>query len=123
VGVSITQAELAEAVRAIDSSIRKCEKARAKLGEGSPQRKWVDRQLAAFYIALALIDGEHVCAEQELNSASETYALLIGKCEPLLDKFAEGSAQRTLARRRLEAFRIAASLIAKELETGYGEGS
>lgn len=81
--------ELAQAARTLRSSIGKCEKAQAKLKEGSPQKKWVDRQLEAFYIAVSLIenslDEERQTAGQYLESALrnslETYELLVGKCE------------------------------------------
>ena len=113
-----------EAVRAFNSSISKCEKAKTKLKEGSPQRKWVDRQLEAFYIAVSLIDrslrdpenAKERYPEMALSSADKTLKQLIEKCEKLPEKFKDGSPQHTLAIRRLRAFHIAESLIAKELE-------
>jgi len=104
--------ETAEALRVFKSSIAKCEKARTKLKEGSPQRKWVDRQLEAFYIAVALIEKlpkQYVKSEQE--AARGTLKLLIEKCEKLQGKFVELSPQRTLAGRRLKAFEMAVALI------------
>ena len=113
-----------EAVRAFNSSISKCEKARAKLKEDSPQRKWVDRQLEAFYIAVSLIDrslydpgnSNERYTEMALSSAGKTLKQLIEKCEKLPEKFKDGSPQHTLAIRRLRAFHIAESMIANELE-------
>jgi hypothetical protein len=125
-----TQEELEQAIKAFKSSIGKCEKAGAKLKDGSPQKKWVDRQLEAFYIALSLIEnstdekrhnnaGQY--AESELQNAGETCELLIGKCEKLLTKFKDGSPQKTLAVRRLRAFHIATALITGELEVVYAK--
>jgi hypothetical protein len=120
--ISYTSEEFEQAEKAFKSSIGKCEKARIKLKEGSPQRKWVDRQLDAFYIAVLLIenlvDKEQRISEQytesELQRAVETFKLLIGKCEKLLLKFKDGSPQKTLAFRRLKAFQIAVELITSE---------
>jgi DNA-binding XRE family transcriptional regulator len=125
-----TQEELEQAIKAFKSSIGKCEKARVKLKDGSPQKKWVDRQLEAFYIALSLIKnltdekhhnnaGQYV--KSELQNAGETCKLLIGKCEKLLPKFKDGTPQKTLAVRRLRAFHIAAALITRELEAVYAK--
>jgi len=117
--------EMEQTARALKSSISKCEKARTKLSEASPQLKWVDRQLKAFYIAVALIESVHGDRDeqrfsgQELWDAAETIALLIVKCEPLLTKFKDRSPQKTLAARRIQAFQLATALIARELEIGY----
>lgn len=52
------QYELREALRAINSTISKCEKAQEKLREGTPQHTLTKRRLEAFYIATALIEKE-----------------------------------------------------------------
>lgn len=124
-----TPQELEEAIRAFKSSISKCEKVQTKLKEGSPQKKWVARQLEAFYVAVSLIensfDEERNMADQyaeaELKNAGDTHKLLITKCEKLLMKFNDGSPQKTLAVRRLKAFGIATALITKEMEVVYGK--
>jgi hypothetical protein len=50
------QHELREALRAINSTIGKCEKAQAKLSEGTSQHTLMKRRLKAFYIAVSLIE-------------------------------------------------------------------
>lgn len=52
------QRELREALRAINSTIGKCEKAQLKLKEGSSQYTLTKRRLEAFYIAVSLIEKE-----------------------------------------------------------------
>ena len=52
------QYELQEALRAIKSTISKCEKAFTKLAEGTSQHTLMKRRLAAFYIAVELIEKE-----------------------------------------------------------------
>lgn len=50
--------ELKEALRAIESTIKKCEKVQPKLKEGSPQHTLLIRRIKAFYISTALIERE-----------------------------------------------------------------
>lgn len=57
-GDSDRQHDLREALRAINSTISKCEKAQLKLMEGTPQHTLTNRRLEAFYIATALIEKE-----------------------------------------------------------------
>lgn len=52
------QHDLQEALRAINSTIGKCEKAQLKLREGTPQHTLTKRRLEAFYIATELIEKE-----------------------------------------------------------------
>lgn len=52
------QHDLREALRAIGSTIGKCEKAQEKLREGTPQHTLTKRRLAAFTIAVELIERE-----------------------------------------------------------------
>jgi hypothetical protein len=53
-----TKEELEEALRAIDSTIRKCEKVQPKLNEGTSQHTLLLRRIKAFHIASALIKRE-----------------------------------------------------------------
>ena len=53
-----TKEELEEAIRAIDSTISKCEKVQPKLKQGSSQHTLLIRRIRAFYIASALIKKE-----------------------------------------------------------------
>lgn len=53
-----TQMELEEALRAIDSTISKCEKIRPKLKPGSSQHTLLVRRIKALNIAATLIKRE-----------------------------------------------------------------
>ena len=53
-----TNEELEEALRAIASTIGKCEKVRPKLKPGTSQHTLLERRLKALYIASALIERE-----------------------------------------------------------------
>jgi len=51
-----TREELAEALRAVDSVIRKCEKAQEKFPEGNAHHSLLRNRLKAMYISKALIE-------------------------------------------------------------------
>ena len=53
-----TKEELQEALRAIASTISKCEKVQPKLKEGTPQHTLLIRRIKALQIASALIQRE-----------------------------------------------------------------
>ncbi|CAH8707036.1 hypothetical protein M5W83_02790 [Paenibacillus thiaminolyticus] len=53
-----TKDELEEALRAIDSTISKCEKVQPKLKPGTSQHTLLIRRIKALYIASALIKRE-----------------------------------------------------------------
>lgn len=53
-----TKEELQEALRAIASTISKCEKVQPKLKEGTPQHTLLKRRIKALQIASALIQRE-----------------------------------------------------------------
>lgn len=53
-----TKEELEEALRAIDSTISKCEKVQPKLRPGTSQHTLLIRRIKAFNIAAALIKRE-----------------------------------------------------------------
>lgn len=53
--------------------------------------------------------------KDELEEALRAIASTISKCEKVLPKLKQGTAQHTLLIRRIKALRIAVTLIAKEL--------
>lgn len=53
-----TKEDLEEALRAISSTIAKCEKVKPKLKEGTPQHTLLIRRIKAFKIASELIERE-----------------------------------------------------------------
>ena len=55
---SYTKEDLEEALRAIDSTIRKCEKVQPKLKEGTSQHTLLIRRIKALNIASVLIKRE-----------------------------------------------------------------
>ena len=120
-----TKNELSEAIRTLNSSISKCEKAKTKLNASSSQYKWVNRQLDALYLSVKLIARE--LEEQDnsigeysllkLSEAAETIKHLSLKMEEMLERFMDKSPQRTLAIKRKQAFSSVLYLIDREIQS------
>ncbi|MDR2046804.1 MAG: nitroreductase [Clostridiales bacterium] len=112
-----TADDFRESIRALESAISKCEKAKIKLKDGSPQKKWVNRQLEAFYVALAFIKkSKKKYVREECAAALGTLELSIQKCKKMLTRFIEPGSHKTLLERRRKAFEIAVELIKREAE-------
>ncbi len=112
-----SQAEKEEAIKALRSSIGKCEKTLSKLKDGSWQKRWTGRQLETYYLSVGLLEPAPVqYSGDQLTAAAQTLNELMEKCKGLPEKFIEGSAQNTLARRRLKAFSIALTLINEQTD-------
>lgn len=54
-------------------------------------------------------------AEEELEEALKSIVSTISKCEKVLPKLKENSAQQTLLKRRIKALQISVELIEREL--------
>ena len=61
-------------------------------------------------------DKTETVRKDELNEALRSIESTLNKCEKALTKLREGTSQRTLTARRIEAFRIASTLIKEKLE-------
>ena len=59
-----------------------------------------------------MIEHSHEVLEEALRSIDST----LSKCEKVLPKLKEGTAQHPLLARRIRAFKIAAELIAREIQ-------
>ncbi len=117
-----TSLELSEAARAITSTLHKSEKAILKLKEASQQYRLSAEAIRAYQIALSLIarelDGKSApdFSKEEMQQAAKTFSVLFARVEKVLPKFAAGTPQHTLAKRRLRAFEIANLLIRAAIE-------
>jgi len=61
-------------------------------------------------------DKTETARQDELNEALRSIESTLSKCEKALTKLREGTSQHTLTARRIEAFRIAVTLIKEKLE-------
>ena len=100
----------------IQSLLSKSEKAVAKVQEETWQHTMLTNNIKALTLAAALMTNESVKASpQQMHDALNAFADMIRRTEESGSKFAEGTAQHTLQANRLEALRLAASLIKKSL--------
>ncbi len=118
--------ERSEARRAIESALHKSEKALLKLRQGSTSYTLTSRGIAAYQIALELLQAMDELnagaakpapkrAKHELEDAILFFESTIGRVERVLPKLTAGTPQHTLAVRRIKAFEIAKSLILREI--------
>ncbi len=118
--------ERSEARRAIESALHKSEKALLKLRQGSFSHTLTTQGIAAYQIALELLQAEDELnagavkpapkrAKHEMEDAILFFESTIGRVEKVLPKFTPGTPQHTLAVRRIKAFEIAKSLILREI--------
>jgi len=123
---NFTKEELKEALRAITSTISKCEKVQLKLKAGTFQHTMTVRGIKAYNIVIELIKREletniiedlfeSKYRKEELEEALPAITSVISKVEKVLPKFETGTSQHTLAVRRIKAFFIATELIKREL--------
>ena len=122
-----TDFERLEARRAIESALHKSEKALLKLKQGSFSHTLTTRGIAAYQIALELLQKKDEAkvnetapvqkhTKQERDDAILYFESTIVRVEKVLPKFAAGTPQHTLAIRRVRAFEIAMALIREENE-------
>lgn len=114
----VTEQQRSAALRAITSALSKSEKALPKLTPGTFQHTTTAQGIAAYNIAIALLQpgppqgGPYT--RQQLEAALGHFAGASARVEKVLPKFAPGSPQHTLATRRLAAFALAARLIGEQ---------
>ena len=100
-----------ERVRALESLIRKSEKAMAKLGEGRWQHRMLRENVAAVRVGLSVASGGAVARErwsdEELEQARERLDRLVARVAEVEKRYAVGTSTHTLQRNRLRALRWA----------------
>ena len=118
-----TTGTFGEVLRPIASLISKSEKAQQKLTAGTWQHKMLQDNIKALYIASALInkdaDNSDPFIRNDLQDALQALTSMLDKVEKTAGKFSLGTAQHTLQRNRLNALRIAESVIKVELNNLY----
>lgn len=78
----LTCEELEEALRAVDSIIHKCEKAREKFPEGSAHHTLLKRRLRAMVISRTLIERERASMNPENTPTLRTRRLILRRFTP-----------------------------------------
>lgn len=108
------------ALCAIKSSIGKGEKAILRLTEGTWQHTMMAQGIKAYELAIALIEKDSAIkiSSEDANEALRFYKSAIDRVQKVLPKFQVGTAQHTLAVRRISAYTIAMDLIDEAQKEG-----
>lgn len=104
-----TAEELQEARRALKSMLRKSEKTLTKLTADSWQFRLTAGHIQGLSTALALLVGD--LPDGDMEQAHQSLADALSRVEKIEPSLAEGSPQKTLATRRINALRIGLELI------------
>jgi hypothetical protein len=107
------EGELLEARRALESMLRKSEKALAKLAEGSWQHRLTQNNIHGLAVVLSLLAGRE--AVGDIGQAREALADMLRRVEKAKATLADGTPQATLAVRRVAALRIGLELVEARL--------
>lgn len=119
--------ELEQALRTLDATMGKSERAGEKFAPGTAQHALLKNRIKALQIAVSLISEElgrggaaGPYTREELEQALAPLASLASKSEKAREKLAPGTWQHTMLDDILRALRLASPLLAKALK---GAGS
>lgn len=113
-----TREELAEALKAICSTITNCEKMQPKFAEGTAQYSLLKNRIMAMYISSSLVTGEDITdkyTKEQLLEALPPVVSIIHKCEKAQLKFEEGTGHHTRLKKIIKAMHISKALIEAEI--------
>lgn len=101
----------------IASLLSKSEKAQLKVAPGTWQHTMLSANVEALRLALPLIDGTEVDAEQpdsdDVASALRALDSMIERVTTACTRFVPGTSQHSLQRNRLDALRVARSAVSR----------
>lgn len=116
-----TKEELEEALRAMDSTIGKCEKVQPKLKEGTSQHTLLDRRIKAFRIASSLIE-QALVVQQEQGSVIDEYKRLLQttNLQKGYQEFVKSFRQlRTFLQKELPAYAFTGNIVENNMDYAY----
>lgn len=116
-----TKEELEEALRAMDSTIGKCEKVQPKLKEGTSQHTLLVRRIKAFRIASSLIE-QALVAQQEQGSVIDEYKRLLQttNLQKGYQEFVKSFRQlRTFLQKELPAYAFTGNIVENNMDYAY----
>lgn len=105
-----------ESIKALQSAIRKSEKALAQMTEKGANTTLLQKRLNALYVGLAMLENlcnqkPHQYTQDDLSDARNVLADLLPPIEEIYAKSTIGSSQRTLMERRKKALELAVQAI------------
>lgn len=112
----ISNAEKAESITSLDSTIRKCENALAQMTQKGANTTLLTKRLNALYIGLALLENiwnekPHQYSREEIAEARKILTGLFPAIQNIYAKSKAGSPQRTLLERRIKSLERAVQAI------------
>jgi len=112
----VSDTERAESIEALQSTIRKTEKALAHVTEKGANTTLVEKRLRALYTSLAVLENvwhqvPHHYTPEDLAEARAVLAGLLPSIQRIYARSREGSPQRTLLERRIKALERAVQAI------------
>jgi hypothetical protein len=105
-----------ESIKSFQSTIRKSENALDQMMEKGANTSLIRKRLKALHIGLAMLENAwyqkpHPYTPEELTEARQVLTGLLPSIEKIYAKSKEGSPQKTLLERRIQAFNLAVQAI------------
>lgn len=105
-----------ESIKALQSTIRKSEKALTQMTEKGANTTLLQKRLTALHVGLAMLENlwnqkPHQYTQGDLSDARNVLVGLIPPIEEIYAKSTMGSSQRTLMERRKKALELAVQAI------------
>jgi hypothetical protein len=112
---TLTETEQAQAIFAMESAIRKSERALASMGD-APASAGLKKRLMAFQIGLAALryawfNEPFIYLGVEVTDARDVLAHVLSQLPSYYEKMKPGSPQRTTISRRMKAIELAIKLL------------
>lgn len=112
----ISNAEKAESITSLDSTIRKCENALVQMTQKGANTTLLTKRLNALNIGLALLENiwnekPHQYSREEIAETREILTGLFPSIQNIYAKSKAGSPQRTLLERRIKSLERAVQAI------------
>lgn len=112
----VSDTERAESIEALQSTIRKSEKALAQMTEKGASTTLVEKRLKALQVGVAVLEAvwnqePHPYSREDLAEARAVLSGLFPSIERIYARSKVGSPQRTLLKRRMRALELAVQAI------------
>lgn len=112
----ISGTERAESIEALQSAIRKSQKALAQMAEKGASTTLVEKRLKALQVGLAVLEAiwnqkPHPHSREDLAEARTVLTGLLPSIERIYTRSKAGSPQKTLLERRMRALELAVQAI------------
>ncbi|MGG0239948.1 hypothetical protein [Bacillus rhizoplanae] len=113
---NISNVDKLESIKSLQSTISKLENALSQMTQKGANTTLVKKRLKAVYIGLAMLENvwnqrPHHYTQEDLTEARNVLTGLLPSIENIYVKSKDGSPQRTLLERRIQALKLAIQVI------------